>query len=57
MRRQRAALQGLIRDDAIAAVETATGRSVRLLLSDIAPEEGVAIQLFLFEPDTDGRAG
>ena len=57
VRRQRAALQGLIRDDAIAAVETATGRSVRLLLSDISPEEGVAIQLFLFEPDTDGRAG
>lgn len=57
VRQQRAALQGLIRDDAIAAVETATGRSVRLLLSDVAPEEGVAIQLFLFEPDTDGRAG
>ena len=49
MRRQRAALQGLIRDDAIAAVEPASGRTVRLLLSDIAPEEGVAIQLFLFE--------
>jgi len=57
VRRQRAALQGLIRDEAIAAVETVTGRSVRLLLSDIAPEEGVAIQLFLFEPDVDGRAG
>jgi uncharacterized protein YbcI len=55
VRRQRAALQGLIRDEAIAAVETATGRTVRLLLSDIAPEEGVAIQLFLFEPEADGR--
>ena len=55
MRRQRAALQRLIRDEAIAAVETATGRTVRLLLSDIAPEEGVAIQLFLFEPEADGR--
>ena len=55
MRRQRAALQGLIRDEAIAAVEQASGRSVRLLLSDIAPEEGVAIQLFLFEAEPDGR--
>jgi uncharacterized protein YbcI len=55
VRRQRAALQGLIRDEAIAAVETATSRTVRLLLSDIAPEEGVAIQLFLFEPEPDGR--
>ena len=55
VRRQRAALQGLIRDDAIAAVEQASGRSVRLLLSDIAPEEGVAIQLFLFEAEPDGR--
>src|SRR5215207_6793655 len=55
VRRQRAALQGLIRDEAIAAVETATGRSVRLLLSDISPEQGVAIQLFLFEPEADGR--
>jgi uncharacterized protein YbcI len=55
VRRQRAALQGLIRDEAIAAVETATSRTVRLLLSDIAPEEGVAIQLFLFEPELDGR--
>jgi uncharacterized protein YbcI len=54
VRRQRAALQGLIRDEAIAAVESVTGRTVRLLLSDIAPEEGVAIQLFLFEPEADG---
>jgi uncharacterized protein YbcI len=54
VRRQRAALQSLIRDDAIGAVELATGRTVRLLLSDISPEEGVAIQLFLFEPEADG---
>jgi uncharacterized protein YbcI len=53
VRRQRAALQRLIRDDAIAAVEAATGRTVRLLLSDISPEQGVAIQLFLFEPEAD----
>ena len=57
VRRQRAALQGLIRDEAIAAVEPVTGRRVRLLLSDIAPEDGVAIQLFLFEPDADERTG
>ena len=55
VRRQRAALQGLIRDEAIAAVESASGRTVRLLLSDIDPEEGVAIQLFLFENQSDGR--
>jgi hypothetical protein len=36
-------------------VRLASGRRVRLLLSDIAPEEGVAIQLFLFEPQVDGR--
>jgi len=53
--RQRAALQRLIHDDAIAAVEAATGRRVRLLFSNIAPDEGVAVQLFLFEPDADGR--
>ena len=51
VRHQRAALQRLMRDDAIAAVEQACARRVRLVLSDIAPEEGVAIQLFLFEPD------
>ena len=55
VRRQRAALQGLIRDEAIAAVELASGRLVRLLLCDIAPEEGLAIQLFLFESSLDGR--
>ncbi len=40
VRRQRAALQRLIRDEAIAAVEQATGRTVRLVMSDIAPERG-----------------
>ena len=49
VRQQRAALQRLIHDEAIGAVEAATGRSVRALLSDIDPEQGVAIQLFLFE--------
>ena len=52
-----AVIEAATGEDAVAAVETATGRRVRLLLSDIAPEEGVAIQLFLFEPDVDGRAG
>jgi uncharacterized protein YbcI len=51
VRRQRAALQRLMRDGAIAAVEQACGRRVRLVMSDIAPEDDVAIQLFLFEPD------
>jgi uncharacterized protein YbcI len=49
VRHQRAALQRLMRDEAIAAVEEACGRRVRLVMSDIAPEAGVAIQLFLFE--------
>lgn len=39
----------------IAAVERASGRRVRMVLSDIEPEEGVAIQLFLFESQSDGR--
>jgi uncharacterized protein YbcI len=55
VRHQRAALQRLMCDEAIAAVEAATGRRVRLVMSDIAPEEGVAVQLFLFEPESDGR--
>ena len=50
-RRQRAALQQLMRDEAIAAVEQACGRRVRLVMSDIAPDDDAAIQLFLFEPD------
>ena len=40
-----------MRDEAIAAVEQACGRRVRLVMSDIAPDDDVAIQLFLFEPD------
>ena len=55
VRQQRAALQRLIHDEAIGAVEAATGRSVRALLSDIDPEQGVAIQVFLFEREADGR--
>jgi uncharacterized protein YbcI len=52
VRRHREALQGLLRDEAVAAVEAVTGRRVRVALADVAPEEGVALQLFLF----DGRA-
>ena len=44
-------VQQLMRDEAIAAVEQACGRRVRLVMSDIAPDDDVAIQLFLFEPD------
>jgi uncharacterized protein YbcI len=53
VRRQRAALQRLMQDDAIAAVEAATGRRVRLVMGDVAPEEGVVLQLFLFEAHAD----
>jgi uncharacterized protein YbcI len=49
VRRQRDVLQGLIRDEAIAAVEAASGRRVRLMMGDIEPAAAVAIQLFLFE--------
>src|SRR5215210_1991265 len=53
VRRERETLQRLMRDDARTAVEVATGRTVRLVLCDIEPEAGVALQFFLFAP----RAG
>jgi uncharacterized protein YbcI len=53
VRRQREALQHLMRDEAATAVEVATGRRVRLVLCDIEPEEGVALQFFLLDPPAD----
>jgi uncharacterized protein YbcI len=54
VRRQRETLQHLMRDEATTAVEVATGRRVRLVLCDIEPEAGVALQFFIFEPRVDG---
>jgi uncharacterized protein YbcI len=55
VRRQRETFERLMRDEAVAAVEAATGRRVRAVLSDVEPEVGVALQLFLFEPGADRR--
>jgi len=49
VRRQRETFQTLLEGEAIAAVEEATGRTVRVCMSDVAPDDGVAIELFLFE--------
>jgi uncharacterized protein YbcI len=54
---QRRTFQSLMRDEAIAAVEAATGRRVRAFLSDFSAEEGISAELFLFESsDTDDGA-
>lgn len=50
VRRQRETIQHLMRGEAATAVEVATGRRVRLVLCDIEPAAGVAVQVFLFEP-------
>jgi len=50
VRRQRATFHRLMRAEAVAAVEEITGREVRLSLSNLAPEAGVATELFLFQP-------
>src|SRR5829696_485875 len=54
VRRQRETLQHLMREEAKTAVEVATGRTVLLILCDIEPEAGVALQFFLFEPRPGG---
>lgn len=50
VRSQRRTFQSLMRDEATAAVEEATGRRVRAFLSDFSPEAGISAQLFLLEP-------
>jgi uncharacterized protein YbcI len=50
VRRQRDIFHRLMRDDAIALVERATGRSVRAYLSDVAPDADVAMLAFIFDP-------
>src|SRR3954466_8715940 len=49
VRRQRETFQTLLEGEALAAVEEATGRTVRVCMSDVAPDDGVAIELSLFE--------
>ena len=54
VRRQRERFHRLMRDEAAAAVESATGRRVRVVLGDVDPETGIAMQCFVFEPSADG---
>jgi uncharacterized protein YbcI len=54
VRRQRERFHGLMRDEAVAAVESATGRRVRVVLGDVDPEAGVAMQCFVFDGSPDG---
>jgi uncharacterized protein YbcI len=53
IRRQRDVLTELMRDAAIAIVESEVGRSVRSLLADVDPERGVTALVFLFEPASE----
>ena len=50
VRGQRRTFHALMRDEAVSAVEEATGRHVRTFLSDFSAEAGISAQLFLFEP-------
>lgn len=47
---QRRTFQALMRDEAVAGVEEIVGRRVRAFLSDFSPEDGIAAELFLFQP-------
>jgi uncharacterized protein YbcI len=50
IRRQRDALADLMRTEAIEIVESALERPVRSMLTDIDPDHGVAVIVFLLEP-------
>ena len=54
VRHQRDLFNRLMRDEAVAIVEGATGRRVRAYLTDIAPETDVAMFAFVFDarPET-----
>lgn len=51
---QRRTFNRLMRGEAVAAVEEVVGRKVRAYLNDISPEDGIAVQTFVFEmrPET-----
>ena len=51
----RAAFQEAVRDDFVAIVEAATGRTVRAFVSQIHVEPELAAELFLFEPENVTR--
>lgn len=53
IRRQRVVFSELIRDEAIAIVSEAVDREVRSFLSDVDPDHGVAVLVFLLEPATE----
>jgi uncharacterized protein YbcI len=55
VRRQRERFHRLMREEAVAAVESATGRRVRVVLCDLDPEAGIAIQCFVFDGSADER--
>jgi uncharacterized protein YbcI len=52
----RTAFQDAVGDSFVEIVEEATGRPVRTLLSQVDLSTGVAIELFLFEPQGDGAS-
>ena len=45
--------QSVMYADAVAVIEELTGRTVRVFLSDISPEENVAAHVFVLEPVPD----
>ncbi len=51
---QRRTFHRLLREEAVSAVEEATGRRVRAYLADVAPDVGVGAHVFVFEeqPET-----
>ena len=51
----RNAFQDAVKDSFVEIVERTTGRPVRTLISQVDLETGVAIELFLFDPATDGH--
>jgi uncharacterized protein YbcI len=48
--------QGVMRDEAIAAVEGVLNRTVQSLTSDVDPLANIAVQVFLFEPEPEDHA-
>lgn len=50
---QRRTFHRMMHAEVVAAIEEETGRQVRAYLTDIAPEVGVAVHVFIFEPRTE----
>jgi uncharacterized protein YbcI len=47
--------QEAVRDQFIEIAENVTGRTVRVFMSQVDIDEGVATELFLFEPEPNGE--